>query len=274
MQPTLREPAPAPVPPLLPAGWLQPRFTSPRVAALMTARSGGVSAGPYAAMNLGLHVGDDAAAVAHNRAWLQAQVGMPLRRLVQVHGTTVHAVETTAQGVAGDAPQADAAYATAPGIACEIQVADCLPVLFAHRDGKAVGAAHAGWRGLAGGVLEHCLAAMCQAAQAGPADFEAWLGPCIGPGAFEVGADVLQAFGADVHAPSHCFRPRGAAKWLADLPALARSRLLAAGVPLAAIAGNDGSPDWCTVTQSARWFSFRRDGATGRMAALIWLRSR
>jgi YfiH family protein len=160
--------------------------------------------------------------------------------------------------------EADAAVATEPGVACAIQVADCLPVLFAAPRG--VAAAHAGWRGLAGGVLEATVQALCEATGDAPLQLDAWLGPCIGAGRFQVGADVLEAFGADPARPGDAFHPELAGKWLADLPRLARQRLAALGVRRV----HGGA--WCTASDRARFFSFRRDRVTGRMAALVWLR--
>lgn len=253
---------------------LWPVFSHPRVAAFMSERGGGVSLAPFDALNLKPEVGDDPAAVALNRSRVQGWIGARPVRLDQVHGVVVQALEE----VAGESvpPIADAAVCGRPGLACEVQVADCLPVLLADRQGRAVGAAHAGWRGLALGVLERTLEALRQRHGVEPADVEAWLGPCIGPSAFEVGADVVAAFatafGGSVDEPGACFSPREghAGKWWADLPQLARQRLAAAGVRAAG--GNDGGPDWCTVTQASRFFSYRRDRRTGRMAGHIWLR--
>ena len=170
--------------------------------------------------------------------------------------------------------EADASVTNEPCIACTVQVADCLPVLFAAPGGRAVGAAHAGWRGLAGGVLEATLDAVCALAACGPAEVAAWLGPCIGPRAFEVGAEGLRGFGLDEPAAqvaSPFFKPRPGAggpesKWLADLAGLARSRLTAAGV--VHLSGGE----WCTVEDPSRFFSFRRDRTTGRLAAAVWIR--
>jgi YfiH family protein len=235
-----------------------------RVAALMSTRSGGVSMGAWRSLNLGGAVGDDPAAVAENRRRFDAALGVPAVYLRQMHGTRVARLPVT--DAAPSAPiEADAVISTEPGTACTVLVADCLPVLFAAPDGRGVGAAHAGWRGLAGGVLEATVAALCQAAACAPSELHAWLGPCIGPRQFEVGADVLGAFGGGsrfVPRP----RPDGAMRWLADLPGLARDRLQAAG--LARISGGA----WCTVEEASRFFSFRRDGITGRMAAAVWLR--
>jgi YfiH family protein len=185
--------------------------------------------------------------------------------LHQVHGFEVIDADTHAP----DGVQADGAYTGVSGLACTAQVADCLPILLCDRAGSQVAALHAGWRGLAGlkgsGVVERGVAAMGSA----PGNLLAWLGPCIGPQAFEVGEDVRQAFVAVDPAAAACFSALRPGKWLADLPALARQRLQAAGVQ--AIYGNDGSPAWCTVSQPARFFSFRREGLCGRMAAAIAL---
>lgn len=255
--------------PSAPADWWRPVFSHPRVGALMTGRTGGAGLAPFDSFNLRDGLGDDPLAVQTNRARLQAIIGRPSQWLAQVHGVAVHSLH----GVVRDGqalPVADAVVTASADAACEIQVADCLPVLFAHVGGRAVGAAHAGWRGLASGVLEATLARVCTLAGAPPADIECWLGPCIGPARFEVGADVLQAFGASPEVPASHFRPHAPGKWLADLPALARQRLAHAGVRTTA--GNAGTPEWCTLGQPHRYFSYRHAARTGRMAALIWLR--
>ena len=288
----------------LPADWLVPKWPAPAgVQALCTTRAGGVSQGPYASMNLGTHVGDDPQAVQTNRARLQAALGQstPGARpvfLSQVHGTGVAALTASTP----DNTEADACVATDAGVVCTIMVADCLPVLLAHTSGAVVGAAHAGWRGLAGqsgvGVMESVMSALFERFQAlalinkaqaaiknvanNAESFEtvargtlAWLGPCIGPQAFEVGPEVREAFCASGPQYSACFvpSPTQQGKWLADLAGLARLRLQAMGVTR--IYGNDSSAAWCTVTQSARFFSHRRDtallGGSGRLAACIWL---
>ena len=251
--------------------WLRPDWHLEGVQALMTTRRGGVSTGAFGSMNLRDGLGDDASAVAQNLARLTSAVGAPLVRLNQVHGARV--VRLTAADAASGALQhdADACVTTEPGVVCSIQVADCLPVLFAARG--AVAAAHAGWRGLASGVLESTLAALCAASGSVPNQVTVWLGPCIGPRRFEVGADVLQAFGVSPAAALDCganpasarFAPLKEGKWLADLAGLARDRLSACGV--AAISGGT----WCTVEDASRFFSFRRDGVTGRMVAAVWL---
>jgi len=248
---------------------LQPDWAAPAsVRAVCTTRLGGVSAPPFDTLNLGDHVRDDPVAVATNRQRLGEALA-PARPvfLRQVHGTDVITLDATTP----DGALADACVTSARGVACTIMVADCLPVLFARHDGLAVGAAHAGWRGLAAGVLE--ASARSLQAQGGAGEWVAWLGPCIGPTAFEVGPEVVQAMEAADPGASACFRPHTEGKWLADLPALARRRLLAAGA--ASVQGNDGTPQWCTVTQASRFFSHRRDaarlGSTGRLAACVWL---
>ncbi len=250
--------------------WLRPQWAAAaQVGALMSTRAGGASVAPWDSLNLGIAVGDQPAAVAENRRRFVAQTGAEPLWLRQVHGCTVLRAEAVLLG--GEPPEADAAWTGEPGIACTVQVADCLPVLFAAPEGRAVGAAHAGWRGLAGGVVEATLRAVCEAAACAPAELAVWLGPCIGPRQFEVGADVLRAFGqepgdADPRRFVARAAPDGSARWLADLSALARDRLLRAGV--AQVSGGD----WCTVEDRSRFFSFRRDGITGRMAAAVWIR--
>jgi polyphenol oxidase len=241
------------------------------VGALMTTRAGGISKAPFDGLNIGVAVGDDPAAVAHNRRVVAETIAARPVYLKQVHGARV--VEIRKAGPqADDTIEADAAVTTEPGIACAIQVADCLPVLFTDVQGRAVGAAHAGWRGLAAGVLERTAQAVCAAAACEPAALCAWLGPCIGPRAFEVGADVLEAVG---HPPAgserfvSALRADGSPAWRADLAGLARDRLAGIGVSSISAAG------WCTVEDASRFFSFRRDtrmGRSGRMVALVWLR--
>ncbi|MDO9504933.1 peptidoglycan editing factor PgeF [Hydrogenophaga sp.] len=240
----------------------------PGVRALFTTRVGGVSVAPFDSFNLGDHVRDEPLAVAGNRERLAAFTS-PARPvfLQQVHGTqVVHLAPDTRDGTV-----ADACVVQSPGVAATIMVADCLPVLFAHASGTVVAAAHAGWRGLVEGVIEATALALRDAA--GEGEVMAWLGPCIGPKAFEVGAEVCEAFVAVDHQAAAHFWPLGDGKFLADLQALARLRLQAVGITN--VHGNDGSPAWCTVTQSSRFFSHRRDaavlGSTGRMAACIWI---
>ncbi|MDZ4361651.1 MAG: peptidoglycan editing factor PgeF [Variovorax sp.] len=234
------------------------------VRALFTTRAGGVSVAPFDSFNLGDHVRDEPLAVRGNRERLAALTA-PARPvfLRQVHGTQV--VRLTPD--MPDGAVADACVVQGPGVAATIMVADCLPVLFAHASGTAVAAAHAGWRGLVHGVLEATARALSDAA--GEGELMAWLGPCIGPKAFEVGAEVKAAFEAQSPEAASCFTPSAAeGKWLADLPALARQRLRAVGVE--SLHGNDSGDAWCTVAQPSRFFSHRRDGVSGRFAALVW----
>lgn len=240
----------------------------PGVRAFCSERDGGVSAPPYDTLNLGDHVGDDPAAVAENRRRLAAQLQAKPVFLKQVHGRGVVRLD----GQTADGTEADACWTTQRGIACTMMVADCLPVLLADRAGRIVGAAHCGWRGLAGEGGSGVLAALWSqmAPQAGaPAEVIAWLGPCIGPEAFEVGPEVREAFcGHDADAAA-LFRPHGEGKFLADLPGLARRRLQALGIT--DLHGNDGSRAWCTVANPSRFFSHRRDRVSGRFAAGAWL---
>lgn len=225
------------------------------VRALVTTRAGGVSTGPYASLNLGLRTDDDPAAVAENRARLLQFLPQAPRWLAQVHGSTVVDADQLT-----DVPPADASVARLPGTVCAIMIADCLPILLTDAAGTCVGAAHAGWRGLAGGVIANTIARMPAAA----ADLMAWIGPGIGPTAFEVGDDVLEAFCAAAPERRSAFRSHKPGKWLCDLPALARDALRRAGVTR--IYGGD----LCTHTDARRFYSYRRDGITGRMTALIW----
>ena len=296
---------------LLIPDWPAPAY----VKSLFTTRHGGVSVAPYDCLNLGQHVGDAPAAVQENRQRLHhfiAQQAAPGVRtelvfLQQVHGCDVARLSSpAAPSQPALLPAADAVLSTEAGLVCTIMVADCLPVLFAHPRAKVVAAAHAGWPGLAGkngaGVIESTWQQFLQAVRTDPAcagaseaDIAAeslvWLGPCIGPTAFEVGQDVFQAFvgtnaSAQNPAPQpglagapaserDCFVPiaERPGKWLGNLPALARVRLARLGITH--IYGNDGSLAWCTFSQPTQYFSHRRDGAslgaTGRMAVCIWL---
>lgn len=277
--------------------WLIPDWpAAPNVRAVFTSRSGGVSARPWDSLNLGDHVGDEAKNVASNRSLLQQATGTKAVFLKQVHGFEV-------ANLAADIPdgfEADACVTAKANLACTIMVADCLPVLLSNTAGTVVAAAHAGWRGLAGrtdsatgsasGILEAAFKSFRAVAQMQRAqsainneasqEVIAWLGPCIGPTAFEVGAEVKTAFEAVQPQATACFSPTTAGKYLADLPALARLRLAALGVKQ--VYGNDGSASWCTVSQPKRFFSHRRDAGpadrggngfatTGRMAGCIWL---
>ncbi|HFD91779.1 MAG TPA: peptidoglycan editing factor PgeF [Gammaproteobacteria bacterium] len=239
--------------------WLTPRWPAPPgVRALSTLRSGGVSCAPYDSFNLAQHVGDAQAAVEANRERLCRAARLPATPcwLNQVHGT---AVVDAARAPAGCA--ADGAFAREAGVVCAVMTADCLPLLLCERSGRWVAAVHAGWRGLAAGVIESAIACLTTPGE----DILAWLGPAIGPGAFEVGEEVRAAFtGQDEDAARH-FTPSPGGRWMMDLYGLARRRLAALGVRQ--VYGGE----WCTVTEDARFFSYRRDGRTGRMASLIWL---
>jgi len=229
-----------------------------RVRTLSTLRTGGVSRPPFDSFNLGAHVGDDAQSVAENRRRLRSllQLGTEPYWLEQVHGTRV-----VRAAAAGDPPRADAAFTIESGPVCAVLTADCLPVLFASRDGRRVAAAHAGWRGLAAGVLEETVRAL--AAPCG--ELIAWLGPAIEPEHFEVGSEVRAAFLASDAAAAAAFVPHGEGKWLANLYELARQRLRKLGVE--SIHGGDRG----TWRERAAFFSHRRDGRCGRMATLIWI---
>jgi polyphenol oxidase len=238
--------------------------------ALATTRRGGVSVGPYGdgcgggGLNLGLHVNDDPEAVQANRARLRARLPGPPAWIAQVHGADVVDAATVQPG--GPVRTGDAGIATVPGVVCAILTADCLPVLFADLGGKVAGAAHAGWRGLAGGVLRQTVAAM---RAAGAGEITAWLGPAIGPDAFEVGPDVVAAF--DVALPGQvadAFKPFPGrpGKYLADIYLLARRMLARDGITRVHGGGR------CTATEADWFYSYRRDGVSGRQASLIWLK--
>ncbi len=236
--------------------WLTPQWPAPaRVKSCVTTRAGGVSADTYASLNLGDHVGDDPVAVAKNRQRLVSLLGCKPAWLRQVHGTAV--VEALPEQDA----EADASWTATPGVACAIMTADCLPALFCDRAGTRVAAAHAGWRGLAAGVLEATLDALAL-----PADqVLVWLGPAIGAQAFEVGAEVREAFIAQHPQAAEAFRPsHNAGKFMADIYQLARIRLAARGVT--AVYGGD----FCTYNDP-RFYSYRRSAQAGRFASLIWL---
>lgn len=228
------------------------------VRALTTTRVGGFSQGPYTSFNLGAHVGDDPDTVARNRALLREVLKFPLEPLwlKQVHGTNVVDAASAPIGVT-----ADGACTDRPGVVCAVLTADCLPVFLCDRQGTKVALLHAGWRGLTAGVIEAGVRAL-----AAPGDeLLAWLGPAIGPDSYEVGDDVRDAFLARHAGAGACFRPNGAGRWFADLYALARRRLQAQGVQAVYGGGH------CTLKEHDRFYSFRRDGATGRMASLLWL---
>lgn len=234
--------------------WVAP----PRVRAAFTLRAGGVSMAPYDSLNVGAHVGDAPAAVAENRQRAHVLLGLPAQPfwLQQVHG-----VEVADLDALGPSLRADAVVTRVPGRVCVIQVADCMPVLFAARDGSAVGAAHAGWRGLAGGVLEATVDKLGVA----PDQLLAWLGPAISQEHFEVGDDVRAAFMSHDPAAASAFEANARGRWQCDLYALARRRLAALGVRDVSGGG------WCTFADATRFFSYRRDGQCGRIAALIWM---
>jgi polyphenol oxidase len=247
-------PRPHATPGQLPIAW----STHPRVRVLQTTRIGGFSAAPYDHFNLGPHVGDDPDAVRANRGRLRGWLpGEPVW-LEQAHG--VHVIEA---GTVAERPVADAAWTATPGVVCAVMTADCLPVVLADRAGTRVAAVHAGWRGLADGVVEAAVSAL----DLPPAQLQAWLGPCIGPRGFVVGVEVRERFldlaAEDVQAFLPAVQP---ARWLADLAALGRLRLRRCGVDR--VAGGDA----CTWSDPAQFFSHRRDGAaTGRMATLVWI---
>jgi YfiH family protein len=272
--------------PLRPEDCLWPAWSvSPRVRAFVTTRNGGVSAGPYAGansnggLNLGLRAGDEPADVMENRRRVLELTGAPVAWLEQVHGADIEDAGSVIDRCGAAAPSqnpvhADASVTDRAGTVCAVMVADCLPVLFCDAAGRAVGAAHAGWRGLAAGIVEKTAARVAGLAGADPATLHAWLGPAIGPTAFEVGGDVLEAFTAasgpaqrDQTAAAFVAKAGSDNKYLADLYALARLRLTGAGVPRHHVHGGT----YCTVSEPERFYSYRRDRVTGRMAAMIWL---
>jgi len=241
--------------------WIVPDWpVAGHVRVLSTLRAGGVSEGPYASLNLAAHVGDRPQAVAANRVLLREAAHLPGEPLwlEQVHGTAA----VRHHGLPATVP-ADASVAFVPGRVCAVMTADCLPVVFADRAGTRVGVSHAGWRGLVGGVLQATIAAL----EVGAGDLHAWLGPAIGPQAFEVGPEVRAAYLANLAVPDtdSCFKPNERGRYMADLYQLARLVLQQAGVTSVHGGG------WCTHDDAGRFFSFRRDGVTGRMATLAWL---
>lgn len=239
------------------ADLLIPEWPAPsNVQALQTLRTGGFSQGPWSSLNLGDHVGDNPAHVTANRDLLCQHLPAAPCWLRQVHG--IVAVDAA---FGGKNSEADAMFSRHAATVCAVMTADCLPVLFCDRAGTVVAAAHAGWRGLLAGVLAQTIASM----KVPGTELLAWLGPAIGPENFQVGDEVRQAFLDRDGAASAAFRPHSQGKWLADLELLARQRLNSAGV--GAIFGGG----MCTVDDAARFFSYRRDGVTGRMASLIWL---
>jgi YfiH family protein len=246
--------------------WLLPDWPAANhIGAFATTRAGGASAAPYASLNLALHCGDDAAAVAENRRRVGAFRPSAPVWLEQVHGRDVVVVDAhNVDDVRREPPIADAAVTRLPGVVCAVLTADCLPVLLADRQGTAVGAAHAGWRGLAAGVLEAAVAALGSLGVPA-ARLSAWFGPAIGPRSFEVGRDVVDAFCAGDRDAASAFARQAGDKWRADLYALARRRLAAAGVVEIV-----GGGLHCTASERERFFSYRRDRVTGRQAAFVW----
>jgi polyphenol oxidase len=240
--------------------WLTPQWPAPAVVcALSTQRGGGVSAAPYASLNLGAHVGDLPAAVAENRRRLRIAAELPAEPcwLAQVHGIRVADLDA-----AGSAAEADGAHTRQPGRVCAILTADCLPVLFAAESGEAVAAAHAGWRGLAGGVIE----ATVRALALDPRVLLAWLGPAIGPRHFEVGPEVRDELLRGDSGAEAAFAVNARGRLMADLEVLARRRLAHLGIERIYGGGE------CTRSHPDRYFSHRRDGRTGRQATLIWIK--
>lgn len=234
-------------------------------AAFTTTRQGGSSLAPFESLNLGALAGDDAEAVVRNRNRLAAALpGAPVW-LRQVHGIRVYDADGPPLGD-GEEPEADAVVTAQARRVLAILTADCLPVVIAEAHGKALGAAHAGWRGLAAGVLEATLDALRQKCP-DPVGWRAWIGPAIGPSVFEVGEEVRQAFVSVDAVAAEAFQPRPgvSGKWLANLPALAERRLRLAGVEVVAQSGE------CTFSDAQAFFSYRRDGMTGRLATLAWL---
>ena len=239
--------------------WLVPDWPAPAsVRAVTTTRQGGVSQGCYASMNPADHVDDDPVAVMANRRYLQQALDLPCQPvwLQQVHGTTVVNAAT-----AGTSPAADAAYSLEAGVVCAVLTADCLPVLLSDTAGECVAAIHAGWRGLVAGVVEQAVQATGRPGDA----LLAWLGPAIGPSAFQVGEEVRDSFMAHDQAAAGAFRQGTDGRWFADLHQLARQRLADCGVT--AVYGGG----YCSFTDPELFYSYRRDGVTGRMATLIWL---
>lgn len=243
-----------------PVDFIRPNWPVPlNVRALQTTRLGGVSRAPYASLNLGTHVNDDGMAVAHNRQLLSPYLPSEPVWVNQVHGVAVIDAEKS-----GCLENADASFTTQKNVVCVTMTADCLPVLLCDDAGTVVAAVHAGWRGLCDGVVEAAIHKM----PVQPGHILAWLGPAIGPAAFEVGSDVREAFMAVDAQARQAFKPHGD-KWLCDMYALAKQRLNKVGVTQ--IYGGSINEDFCTYIDEARFFSFRRDNVTGRMASLVWL---
>jgi YfiH family protein len=236
--------------------FLFPEWPAPSsVHAATTLRTGGVSTGSYTSLNPALHVGDDRTAVMRNRQLIRDRLALPTEPvwLEQIHGNKV-----VKAGLAAGLPQADASYTDEPGVVCAVMTADCLPLLFCSVDGLQVAAVHAGWRGLLDGVIVNTVAALDRT------DLLVWLGPAIGPDRFEVGDEVRAAFIQKSSVFDDAFKPQADGKWLADIYRLARTELNALGV------SNIYGGRFCTVTEQDRFYSYRRDTVTGRMATLIW----
>ncbi len=240
-------------------GFIRPDWPAPHdIHALVTLRTGGYSSGPYASFNLAAHTDDDADAVRKNRKLLRERFRLPAEPawLQQVHGNRIIKAGSNTVGV-----EADGAWTDAAGQVCVVLTADCLPVLICDPHGSSVAAAHAGWRGLHAGVITNAVTAL----ETAPAELMVWLGPAIGPQAFEVGAEVMRAFTASNSENAAAFEQRDEQHWLCDIYQLARIELASLGVR--SIFGGD----YCTYTQIEQFYSYRRDGSTGRMASLIWL---
>ena len=241
------------------ATWITPDWPAPeRVRAFVTTRAGGVSEGAYASLNLGARSGDDALHVARNREIVATHLPRMPRWLAQVHGIDV--ADLDAEPIPG-APIADAAISRSAGTVCAVLTADCMPLLLCEQDGRCIGIAHAGWRGMAAGVIERTVAALGCA----PVRVMAWMGPTIGPSAFEVGPEVREVFLASDPGAGEAFAVHKPGKYFADLYDLARRRLASAGVT--EIHGGE----FCTHTEVDRFFSYRREPRSGRMGAFIWL---
>jgi YfiH family protein len=244
---------------MMPRSWIVPDWPAPaRVQAFVTTREGGVSTGEYASLNLGSSGGDDPRNVASNRLALREHLPAMPRWLSQVHGTSVADLDGLAED---DVAKADAATAAKPGVVAAVLTADCMPVFFSDSRGSRVAVAHAGWRGLSAGVIENTVRSM----RADPGDIVAWMGPAIGPDAFEVGPEVREAFLAADAGSGGAFKPHLPGKFMADLYTLARRRLARAGV--ASVHGGG----FCTLNDPERFFSYRRAKASGRMGAFIWI---
>lgn len=243
----------------MPRSWIVPDWPAPpRVRAFVTTREGGVSAGEYGSLNLGASGGDDPRNVERNRSFVRQYLPATPKWMAQVHGTAVADLDSM-EGP--KIPTADAAVTSMPGTVATVLTADCMPLLFCDARGRRVAVAHAGWRGMAAGVIESTVQAM----SVPPRDVIAWMGPAIGPGAFEVGPEVRETFVAADDGAAAAFRPGAQGKFMADLYALARGRLERAGV--ASIHGGG----FCTRDDAGRFFSYRRAKASGRMGAFIWM---